>query len=108
MNILPGVLLYIQIAKISGKTVSLPEFVMGASETSALTRIVRARSDEPDTWAEVHLDNTAQPEKRRLDSNRLTLPTKTRSFRLLQCQNVDSLVNSVHQIPLEWREDQMD
>lgn len=58
MQLLLGVMFYIDMENLLAKAVSLPKYVIVALETNALPHIIDAQSDEPDTLQEPKLDNT--------------------------------------------------
>lgn len=96
MDILQGVPFYIPIANMLAKAVSLPKYMIVASAPNAPISIVQAQSDEPDISSDTLLDDTAYANIGRVDTNKMTLPIETGSFRPLQSQNINNVVNNVN------------
>lgn len=77
-------------------------------ETDAPTAIVHARMDAPDAKGMVQFNNEAQADVRRIDTNNMTLPTRTESSRSSRSRNIDNGVTGVFSKPQIRSEDQMD
>lgn len=107
MDILPAVSFYTHIANMLAKAVSLPKHIIVALATNASLALYMDEATSLTQWMS-SLHNTTQAYIRYVDTRKMTQPTEIGSLRPLQCQNIDSAVNSVHYKQAEWRKIQMD